>query len=288
MIKTLVAIADNRSFQGAASVLNMSISNVSLHVQGIEETIGARLFDRGFRPPRLTEEGVDFVRRSRELLTSWDSLGSSVNQATGFGTLKIGAVHTAVAGGVAVALGRLRQLEPGLFIQLRTELTQELIKSLHNHSIDCAIITEPSIILTDMQFIPLANEELGVIAPIACDGENALEVLQNNPYLRFNRHATLSQYIEQKLKQRDVDINPTMEITTLDAVESLVANGLGVSVVPIGKNVRPLVDNVVAIPFKAPAMYRTLGLIVRDDCPRMHLVDRLRIELEEVYSASSA
>jgi len=286
MIKTLVAIADHRSFQAAASVLEMSISNVSLQVHAIESHLGVRLFDRGFRPPRLTEAGVDFVKRSREMLVVWDSLGNSISQGGEFGTLKVGAVHTAVAGGVAVALGRLRQHEPGLFIQLHTELTLELIRSLQNHSIDCAIVTEPSNILANIHFSPIAREELGVIAHVDCEGDNALEVLRRNPYLRFNRHATLSQHIESELKQRNVSIDPTMEITTLDAVESLVMNGLGVSIVPIGKHVRALSNNVKSISFGLPKMYRTLGLMVREDCPRMHLVDRLIAELKHVYYSS--
>jgi len=281
-IRTLVTVADHRSFQAAAKVLQMSISNVSLQMNALEEHLGVRLFDRSTRPPRLTEVGADFVAQSRELMVSWEKLGNSIHINQSQGTLKVGAVHTAVAGGVSVALGRLRKRDIGLFIQLHTALTTELIKQLQNHGIDCAIVTEPENPVLDMHFFPLAKEELGVIAHREVVGKDYRQVLSNNPYIRFNRQATLAQYIDAEIKRREIQINPIMEVTTLDAVESLVKNGLGVSVVPIGKNVRSLPRSIQTLPFTSPKVYRTLGLMVRDDCPRMHLVELL---LEELYRA---
>jgi DNA-binding transcriptional LysR family regulator len=251
-------------------------------MNALEEHLGVRLFDRSTRPPRLTEVGADFVAQSRELMVSWEKLGNSIHINQSQGTLKVGAVHTAVAGGVSVALGRLRKRDIGLFIQLHTALTTELIKQLQNHGIDCAIVTEPENPVLDMHFFPLAKEELGVIAHREVVGKDYRQVLSNNPYIRFNRQATLAQYIDAEIKRREIQINPIMEVTTLDAVESLVKNGLGVSVVPIGKNVRSLPRSIQTLPFTSPKVYRTLGLMVRDDCPRMHLVELL---LEELYRA---
>ncbi len=286
-IRTLVSIADHRSFQAAANVLGMSISNASLQIHSLEEHLGVKLFNRSTRPPKLTEVGVEFVRRSRELLSDWESLSNSVIHSQTQGALKVGAVHTSVAGGVSVALGRLRKRDLGLFIQLHTALTPELIRQLQNQSIDCAIVTEPVNTVLDMRFISIAREELGVIAHQHASGGGFKEVLQNNPYLRFNRHATLAQLIDAELKRRDIHVNSTMEITTLDAIESLVKNCLGVSVVPIGKHVRTLPRGIRTLSFTSPPLFRNLGLLVREDCPRMHLVEFLLEELNRAYSSAS-
>lgn len=287
-IQTLVSIADHRSFQAAATALNMSISNVSLQVQALEKHLGEQLFDRSTRPPRLTESGVEFVLRSRRLLEQWEALGNSVGNPDSQGVLKVGAIHTAVEGGVAVALGQLRKRDPGLFLQLHTDLTTQLIRQLQNHRIDCAIITEPEIPVADMWFELIAQEELAVIAHHRAIGEDYREALESNPYLRFNRQATLAQLIDGELKKREIKVNATMEITTLDAISSLVENGLGVSVVPIGKNLRSLPGSIRTIPFTAPPVYRRLGLLVRNDNPRAHLIEILRQELVRAYGGESA
>ena len=286
-IQTLVTIADHRSFQAAAMVLNMSISNVSLQVQALEKDLGEVLFDRSTRPPRLTDTGVELVARSRKLLRLWEELGSSVVGGDKQGMLKIGSVHTAVAGGVSVALGRLRKRDPGLFLQLHTDLTTQLVQQLHNHRIDCAIINELEKPVIDMLFMPIAREELVVIAHRDAKGEDYREVLQNNAYIRFTRQETLAQLIDAKLKQRDIRVDTSMEITTLEAISSLVENGLGVSVVPVGKNLRPLSRSVRALPFTDPPVYRTLGLLARTDNPRRHLIEVLLEELQRTYSGET-
>jgi len=286
-IRTLVTIADHRSFQAAARVLNMSISNVSLQINALESHLGVRLFDRSTRPPRLTDSGAEFVVQCRELLLGWENLGDSIAQNRGRGRLKVGAVHTAVAGGVSVALGRLHKQDIGLFVQLHTDLTTELIKQLQKHSIDCAIVTEPESPVLDMDFFAIAKEALGVIAHRDAAGENFRQILDHNPYIRFNRHATLARYIDAELRRRDIQVNSVMEVTTLDAVESLVKNALGVSVVPVGKSVRSLPKDIRTVPFTSPPVYRTLGLMVRHDCPRMHLVELLLQALYHAYDTSN-
>ena len=287
-IQTLVAIADHRSFQAAADALGMSISNVSLQVRGLEIDLDARLFDRSSRPPQLTRTGNDFVQRCREVLVHWNNLESSVSADPGQGALKIGAVHTAVSGGVSTALGSLRRKKPGLFFQLRTDLTPNLIHDLKKQNIDCAIITKPDQINPEMQFIEIAREELGVIANREADGDNYRDVLERNPYIRFNKQATLAQSIDRELKKRSINVSANMEVTTLDAVASLVKNNLGVSIVPIGKNAPPLPRQIKTLPFTSNRFHRTLGLITRADCPRMHLVGLLKKELSIAYRNTSS
>ena len=287
-IQTLVTIADHRSFQAAAMVLNRSISNVSLQIQALEKDLGEALFDRSTRPPRLTDTGVELVTRSRKILHLWEELGSSVVGGEKRGMLKIGSVHTAVAGGVSVALSRLRKRDPGLFLQLHTDLTTQLVQQLQNHRIDCAIITELEKPVIDTNFMPIAREELVVVAHRNAAGDNFREVLQNNAYIRFNRQATLAQLIDAELRQRNIQVDTSMEITTLDAISSLVENGLGVSVVPIGKNLQPLPRTVRTLPFDNPPVFRTLGLLARNDNPRGHLIRVLLEELQRTYAGKAA
>ena len=282
-IQTLVTIADHRSFQAAADALGMSISNVSLQVRGLEIDLNARLFDRSSRPPQLTRVGNDFVQRCREVLIHWNNLQSSLSTDPDQGALKIGAVHTSVSGGVSTALGRLRRKKPGLFFQLHTDLTPNLIHELKKQNIDCAIITKPDQIDPEMQFTEIAQEELRVIANREADGNNYRDVLERNPYIRFNKQATLAQSIDRELKKRNINVSANMEVTTLDAVASLVKNNLGVSIVPIGKNVPPLPRQIKTLAFASDRFYRTLGLLTRADCPRMHLVGLLEAELSIAY-----
>ena len=74
-----------------------------------------------------------------------------------------------------------------------------------------------------------------------------------------------------------------MEITTMDAISSLVKNGLGVSVVPVGKNLTALPRGIRTLAFTDPPVYRTLGLLWRTDNPRRHLIGVLGNTLRQTY-----
>ncbi|NKB61039.1 MAG: LysR family transcriptional regulator [Gammaproteobacteria bacterium] len=285
-LKTIVSIVDHGSFQLAATALEMSVSNVSLHIRSLEQSVNSPLFDRSSRPPKLTESGHNFVIQARELLAQWNKFNESLIRNPNQGTLRIGSVHTAISGGVAVALGRLRKLDPDLFLQLQTALTPQLIKKVQNQTLDCAIVTKPPYPSMDVRFIEIAKEELSVVAHGQAIGDNFLEILTHNPYLRFNRQATLAAFIDDELQRRGIQVDATMEITTLDAVEALVKNGLGVSILPIGRGVRPLSRDLRVVPFHSPEVHRSLGIMVREDCPKMHLVELLVAELHRVYGSS--
>ena len=282
-LRTLVSIADHQSFQAAARALHMSVSNVSLHIAGLENHVGTQLFDRSSRPPKLTSAGLEIVARGRHLLNDWEELTNSVQTQDGGGVLKVGSVHTAVAGGVARSLGSLRRSHPEIYIELQTGLTSDLGNLVESNQIDCAVVTRDRSKTQHLAFHPLAEEELGVVAHQSAKGKTYREVLSTNPYLRFNRNATLALLIDEELKRRRIRVSSTMEITTLDAIESLVMNGIGVSIIPLGRNVRKLPKNVRTLPFSRPALVRSLGVLHRPDTPRKHLVEHLLSALHSVY-----
>lgn len=78
-LEEVVAIADAGSFKGAASLLNVSTSQVSKVVARLEERLQTRLFNRTTRRVTLTDTGHSFAEHSRQIINERDELLSSVN-----------------------------------------------------------------------------------------------------------------------------------------------------------------------------------------------------------------
>ena len=117
---TLIAIADHGSFGDAGRAVGLSTSGVSLQVRALEDELGVTLFDRSTRPPRLTDQGRDFVRRARDVIAAWENLSDSLKRDAARGVLRVGAVHTTVSSMVPPALARLQTRCPDLHIHLMT------------------------------------------------------------------------------------------------------------------------------------------------------------------------
>ncbi|MGF1621051.1 MAG: LysR family transcriptional regulator [Rhodomicrobiaceae bacterium] len=276
---TAVTVADFGSFANAAKALSMSISAVSIQIRGLETELGFALFDRSSRPPVITEQGRLFMVHAREMLAQWERLSENLSRDIRGGILRVGAVHTAVSGSVPPALKRLRQRQPDLHIQLTTGLSHELEEKLRRGTLDAVIVTEADEFPDIFTYRRFAEEPLVVICHRDVRGNDARQILEANPYLRFNRQARVGQLIDRAIAERGIAVRSQMEIDTLDGVVALVHEGLGVSVVPLRPGSKLLPERVRSVAFEAPPPTRRLGLVELKTNPRAHLADMLFAEL---------
>ena len=105
---------------------------------------------------------------------------------------------------------------------------------MHHRQLDVAIVTEPEVPRSDLDFLPFVDEQLVVIAHRSVKGASDQEVLEQTPYVRFNRLARVGHLVQEEILRRQIVVRSTMEIDNLEGVVAMVANGLGASVVPAG------------------------------------------------------
>lgn len=86
-LQSVVAVAEQRSFRGAARALGVSPSALSHAVAAVEERLGVRLFQRTTRSVAVTEAGQRLVSRIRPALTeiadALDTAGASAGAPAG-------------------------------------------------------------------------------------------------------------------------------------------------------------------------------------------------------------
>jgi DNA-binding transcriptional LysR family regulator len=279
---SLIAIADRGSFAEAGVSLRLSLSAVSMQMRSLEDELGTTLFDRSRRPPVLTEAGLDFTRRARELITHWESMNAALKRDDTAGLIKLGAVHTCVSGLLPLALKRLQEGGQPMDIHLTTGLTHELEKTMFHRQLDAAILNQPEKILEDHEFIPFVDEVLVVITHQSTFLTGDKAILEGTPYVRFNRSASVGNLIQQEITKRKIMVRSMMEIDSLEGVIAMVANGLGSSVVPSRGVKNEFPSSVVTSPFGNPPLTRRLGLLYPRNSPRTHLIQVLADALKAV------
>ncbi len=84
-------VAEARSFTQAAQRLGLTASAVSKSVRRLEQELGVRLLHRSTRLVSLTNDGVDFYERCRQILAAVDEAQASVSlsKATPQGRLRV-------------------------------------------------------------------------------------------------------------------------------------------------------------------------------------------------------
>jgi len=285
-LRTLVAIADNRSFAAAGEAVGLTQSAVSLQVKALEEELGVPLFDRSRRPPVLNADGRALVDRAREVLAAADSLTAAFRAPTPVaGSLALGAVPTALSGLLPPVLRALRQTAPEIRLTVHSGLSHELEQRVLNRDLDVAVMTQPLQLTPGVAWHPVLAERLMVIAPAELPGDGADAWLAAAPFIRFKRFAFAGQVIEAEMRRLGVRPETAMEIDSLESIVGLVAHGLGVSIVPERYGADSFPPTVKAQPFGDPPVTRLLGLLEPAENPRAGLVRRLQREIQAVLAA---
>lgn len=276
-LHTLIAIAQHGSFARAAETIHLTQSAVSLHIKSLEEEFNASLFDRSRRLPVLTDAGHLAVERAREIIALYDSIALDIGGDNELrGRLKIGAIQTALAGALPQALAGLAADHPHLRINVSSGMSAELAARVEAGELDVAITTEPvkphpyGLVSTT-----LYEEGFWIIAPSSCAGLDLRQLIQQLPFIRFDRRAWAGRTIDQELRRIRLRVQTSMELDSQDAIIQMVTSGLGASVVPLNGQHLEHLKHLEVQPFGLPQRTRRVVLLEQDERPRGRLTAAL-------------
>jgi len=285
-LRTLVAIADHRSFAAAGAAVGLTQSAVSLQVKALEADLGVVLFDRTKRPPEPTRDGRHMADRAREILALADQM-TGADRPEAAGGLELGAVPTVITGVLPQVLARLKTEYPGLRIRLTSGLSHELERRVESGELDAALVTLPERGKPGLSIHTFADEPLVVIAPPGTAPSSDEAILAAHTFIRFRRHAWAGRLIDAELSRRGIEPETAMDIDQFEGIAALVAAGLGASVVPLRPIAHPFPEGVVVVPFGKPQVTRTLAMLERASHPRAPqtriVLDALAIECGSAY-----
>ncbi|MEI7407801.1 LysR family transcriptional regulator [Pectobacterium aroidearum] len=276
-LRTLVAIAQYGSFARAAEAVCLTQSAVSLHVRSLEEDFNVLLFDRSRRVPVLTEAGHRAVEQARDILAQYDGIAAELGEGGELaGRLRVGAIQTALAGVLPAALAALRRAHPRLRVLVNSGMSAELAIRIDDGELDAAVTTEPvKPYPTGLVSTPLYQEGFWIVAPSVLASLDPRQLLQEHPFIRFDRRAWAGRTIDRELRRQRLRVQTDMELDSQEAIVQMVASGLGVAVIPLSERETVCLDNLTCIPFGEPQQQRRVVLLEREDRPAARLAAAL-------------
>jgi len=261
-LRSLATILDRGSFVAAGDRIGLSQAAISVQMSQLEATLGVVLFDRSSRPVKLTAEGVRIAQLAGEVLDKIENIKLAASGAETSGSVSIGFIPTSVHNLLPRVLNALRRQFPELQVSVKSGLSGELATAVMRRELDYALLTAPIIEIPELDITAIASEPFYVIGPaIQADVESDEELLRSMPYIAFNKRTWVGQHIAAKLQQRGIHVTEMIEIDSLEAIENLVADGFGVSIVP--RRLHAILDSekLVQVPFGNPIDTRQLALI---------------------------
>lgn len=270
-LRALKAIAETGSFAAAADQLGLTLSAVSLQIKTLEQQLKTPLFDRSGRSAKLNHDGQQVLVKVEQILTLYDQLGNDLGDSEHFsGYYSLGAIHSVQIGPLAPIIASLHSDHPNLQIKVKRGLSAELAKWVENNQLDAALITEPvAHYEPSCIFTPYTEEPFYIVAKQGIPIEDEQKLLQEVPFIRFNKQAWAGAIIDDELMHRGIRVKEWMELDSMEAALRMVEYGLGITVMPINKQrIQQLTTSFQLIPFGEPPLKRTLGVYQKLNCTR--------------------
>lgn len=276
-LKTLLAISRLGTFAAAGDRLGLTQAAVSGHIKRLEEKLGLALFDRTGRSATLNEAGRRVLEKARTIVGMVDTLAEP-DRAGDAGLLRIGAIASAQSTLLARALVPFRQHFPRYQVHIVPGISLALLDQMDAGDLDLALLIKPSYGLPrEFVWQPLLQEPYILAVPAEIEGDDWISLLETQPFIRYERGSFGGRQVDRFLRSQKLAVRDAIEIDDLPAILALVAQGLGVALLPLSEASLPLPASVRAVPLTGQKLVREIGLqhSSRSDPATLFLVDCL-------------
>ena len=280
-LKYLIAVAEEQHFGRAAERSFVSQPSLSAAIKNIEQELGVRVFERSKRGVAVTAVGAEIVAQARRTLEEAARIKTVARQGKNQlrGVLRLGVIHTIAPYLLPQLVASLRKLAPEMPLDIEENMTANLDRLLKAGEIDVAILALPYE-SPGIEVEPLYDEEFRVLVP----QQHALARRRTIPIDELDGGELLLLPVGHCL--RDQVLGACTEFSrppppgrlgnSLETLRSMVASGLGITVLPAtALTERPLAALTKVVPFAEPKPMRRVALAWRTVFARPNAVRKI-------------
>ncbi len=240
-LRYFTAVAEELHFTRAAARLGIGQPPLSQQIQQLEREIGTPLFLRLPRGIALTEAGAQFLEDARALLAGADR---AVDTARRLGRGERGAITVGFTASAVFhpylprAIRAYRDRYPGVRITLTESTSVSLLRSLRAGEVDVAFVRPPYVADPEFKSERVLDEPMLVALPpdhrLVRKRAIPMAALADEDFVLYPRPIGASLYdaIQSACQRAGFTPRVIQEAPQMASIVSLVAAGVGISVVP--------------------------------------------------------
>jgi DNA-binding transcriptional LysR family regulator len=238
-LRYFIVLAEELHFGRAARRLAISQPPLSVAIRQLEESVGARLFERNSKEVRLTPAGQALQSSSERVLRQVEEAANEARDVSlGLvGRLRIGFVGSMLYRGLPQALAQFRASHPAVRVTLAELNSGEQVNELIQDRLDVGFVHN-SRLPPELRHVLLMSEPFVACLPaghrLARRRTVALASLSNEPFVLFSRNASPDYHARILAICASGGFRPEVqhEVRHWLSVVSLVSQDMGVALVP--------------------------------------------------------
>lgn len=232
-LRSLVAVIETGSIAAAARRENRSAAAISQRVKALERTLGCTLLMRTAHAAWPSDQCLLLLPRIQAVIEQARQLQELLSQDELSGEINIGAISTALTGVLPGLIERLTVSAPKLRLKITPGDSRSLYEKLLNQELDAAILVRPPFQPPKaLSMTLLRAEPLILIAPAEWGAQSLAALLRECPFIRYDARSWGGQIAQRFLDEQSFEPEVLCELDALETILMLVAQGMGVSLVP--------------------------------------------------------
>ncbi len=290
-LRYFLAIADARSFTGAAGRLHITQPTLSQQIKQLEQIVGTVLFERGGKEVELTAAGRLFKPYCERILKEIEQSRLAISELEGLmrGTLRMAVFHSFSHSMLPPILSEFALRYPGVHVTARLVPRSEMERDLVNGELDMAV----AYIAGDNEDIEaerLFDEELVLVVgskhPLAGRKSMPMRELGKLPLVLLTPEFGARQFVDRFLGENQLQAQVVLEMNAIEPILATTRDSGLATVLAAGAIVEPAGLNTVRL--TEPQPKRTVGILWRRNGHRSAAAQRMAGMIKAAYAETAA
>jgi len=236
-LRLMVRVAEANSLTKGAEASHISLPAASTRIKNLEESIGAKLFNRHSQGVTLTPPGQAFVHRARLVLGQIEHLRGDLQEyASGIkGHLRVYANTTALGEFLPEVLKRYLATHPDVNIDLQEKLSNEIVRAVMDGKTDIGIVAG-SVRTENLQTLPYRSDSLVLVVPehhpvADLPSMQLIEALAFD-HVGLHEASALHAFLNRECEQLNKPLKLRIQVSSFESACRMIEAGVGVGVLP--------------------------------------------------------
>lgn len=286
-IRAFLAIAQVKSFAEACELLHISQPALSVTIKNLEATVGGQLFSRSTRALALSPEGDKFLPVAKRLLADFDNALVELHESFALkrGNLSFAAMPSFASTLLPKQIVDFKNQHSAIKVKVHDVIAEDAVAMVRSGKVEFAISFDPGN-FDDLNFETLFTDKFIAVFPQSHTLTKANNIqwqhLSQYPFVTLQRPSSIRFLLDDTLAKRGLFLDIAFEANQLATVVQMVANNLGISVIPslYQQQLSALKLNYCSI--DEPAISRRVGIISK----RRHVFSHAATEFLKVIQTN--
>lgn len=275
-LKSLITVIDHGSIAEAARLEHLTAAAISQRIKALEIELNLELLCRSGTCAKPTEACLRILPRARQIVAEVAALKSEIECAELASTLRLGLIPSQLSAGFLGKMDALHQEFPSTRVSLSQNTSRLLYASLNKGELDAIIIEEPDFDIPKSMAAFLLRREPLVLLSKETPSVNIDSCLRSHRYIEYLPDPFIANIAAQYLERKQISLKSSCDTGSLQAIKIMVADGGGVSLVPLWLGLEEAGTGCVVTSIPDSDLARNIVLLVNRSYGKPELFQRLQ------------